>query len=84
MQAPEGGYYASLDADTEGEEGKFYLWQENEMKAILTSDEYDIVKLHFGLNKAANFEQHWHLYVAKTPEQIANALNLPLQVVQSE
>jgi hypothetical protein len=40
MQAPDGGYYATLDADSEGEEGKFYLWTPDQVRALLSAEEY--------------------------------------------
>ena len=44
MQSPQGGYYASLDADSEHEEGKFYVWQRNEIRDLLSAEEYALVK----------------------------------------
>ncbi len=38
LLSPEGGFYSALDADSEGEEGKFYIWQKNEISAILGDD----------------------------------------------
>ena len=38
MQSPDGGYYSSLDADSEGEEGKFYVWTPDEVRALLTPE----------------------------------------------
>ncbi|WP_422079353.1 thioredoxin domain-containing protein [Ulvibacterium sp.] len=38
MKHPEGGYYAAMDADSEGEEGKFYIWGEEELKSVLNED----------------------------------------------
>ena len=38
MTSPEGGFYSAEDADSEGEEGKFYLWEEAEIRKILGSD----------------------------------------------
>lgn len=62
MQAPDGGYYATLDADSEGEEGKFYLWTREQVQAILDTDEYQAVAAYYGLNQPPNFENHaWHL-----------------------
>ena len=38
MKSPEGGYYAAIDSETDGEEGKFYLWSEEELKTLLKQD----------------------------------------------
>ncbi|HUJ88008.1 MAG TPA: thioredoxin domain-containing protein [Burkholderiales bacterium] len=66
MQSPEGGYYSSLDADSEHEEGKFYVWSREEAQALLRADEYAIVESHYGLGGPPNFEhRHWHLHVAQ-------------------
>jgi hypothetical protein len=64
MQAPDGGYYSSLDADSEGHEGKFYVWNREEIRALLDADEFAVAERYFGLDQPANFEGHWHLYVA--------------------
>ena len=64
MQAPEGGYYSSLDADSEHEEGKFYVWDRDEVRALLTDEEYRELSAQFGLDRPPNFEnRHWHLHV---------------------
>ena len=61
MQHPDGGYFSSLDADSEGEEGKYYLWRRPEVKRLLTEDEYLVVETLYGLDKPANFEGKWNL-----------------------
>ena len=43
MQSPDGGYYSTLDADSEHVEGKFYVWTPDEVKAVLSADEYAVV-----------------------------------------
>ena len=69
MQSPEGGYYSSLDADSEHEEGKFYVWSRDEAQAALTGEEYAVLSPHFGLDQPPNFEnRHWHLHVARPVE----------------
>jgi uncharacterized protein YyaL (SSP411 family) len=71
MQSPEGGYYSSLDADSEGHEGKFYVWDREEVQRLLTPEEYAATAAHFGLDQPPNFEnRHWHLYIAR-PGQAA-------------
>ena len=62
MQSPEGGYYSSLDADSEGEEGKFYVWRPQQVEELLDGDEYAVFSRHFGLDRQANFEDHWHFH----------------------
>jgi uncharacterized protein YyaL (SSP411 family) len=65
MQSPEGGYYSSLDADSEGEEGKFYVWDREQVRTLLSPEEYRVAALAWGLNAPPNFEnRHWHLHAA--------------------
>ena len=62
MQSPQGGYYSSLDADSEHEEGKFYVWTREEAASVLSSEEYAEVARHYGLDQPPNFENRfWHL-----------------------
>jgi uncharacterized protein len=65
MQSPEGGYYSSLDADSEHEEGKFYVWQRDEVQALLTPEEFAAFAPRYGLERPPNFEgRHWHLRIS--------------------
>jgi hypothetical protein len=63
MQAPEGGYYSSLDADSEGEEGRFYVWSRDEVEGLLDPPTYRAFARRYGLDGPPNFEGHWHLHV---------------------
>lgn len=65
MQAPGGGYYSSLDADSEGEEGKYYVWPREEIQSLLTAEQWQVAAPHWGLHRAPNFEGHWHLKLAR-------------------
>ena len=78
MQSPEGGYYSSLDADSEHEEGKFYVWQRDEVHGLLSAEEFAVAAPYYGLDGAPNFEQHaWHLHVNIPLSEIAQRLSLP-------
>jgi len=77
MQSPEGGFYSSLDADSEGHEGKFYVWDREEVRHALSTEELAVFAPRFGLDSPANFEGRWHLYVNATVEQIAAAVQRP-------
>jgi len=75
MQSPEGGYYSSLDADSEHEEGKFYVWTPREVQSLLTAEEYAVAAPHYGLDAQANFEgKHWHLAVVQPLAAVAARL----------
>ena len=75
MQSPEGGYYSSLDADSEGEEGKFYVWDRDQVRAVLGED-YALFAAAYGLSGPPNFEGRWHLRLVRTPEELAPAHGL--------
>lgn len=83
MQAPDGGYYSTLDADSEGEEGKFYAWQLAEVRQQLDDQEYAVVRRHYGLDSTPNFEGAWHLHVARSLEDVASELGLELDAVKA-
>jgi uncharacterized protein len=73
MQSPQGGFYSSFDADSEGHEGKFYVWTPEEARAALTAEEFAVFAPRFGLDRGANFEGRWHLHVGASLEDIATA-----------
>jgi uncharacterized protein YyaL (SSP411 family) len=84
MQSPLGGYYSSLDADSEHQEGKFYVWSREEVASLLTPEEYAIAAPAYGLDRAPNFEGlHWHLRVAQPLPQVAATLGVDEQQAAS-
>lgn len=84
MQDRQGGYYSSLDADSEGEEGKYYLWTPAEVAQVLPPEEYALFASCYGLDQPANFEQRWHLQRQCSSDVVAQQQNLSLaQVEQS-
>ncbi len=83
MQSPDGGYYSSLDADSEGQEGKFYVWSREEVQAAITPAEYALLAPVYGLDGPANFEGRWHLQVTRTPEAVAEDLGRETAEVQA-
>ena len=65
MQSVDGGYYSSLDADSEGEEGKYYVWDRDELDQLLTPQESALAARRWGFDGAPNFEgRHWHARIA--------------------
>lgn len=83
MQSPDGGYYSSFDADSEGHEGKFYVWDRDEVRAALSDAEYAVFAPRFGLDRSANFEGHWHLHVFQSIDDIASGQGLAVEQVHA-
>ncbi len=82
MQSDQGGYYSALDADSEGEEGNFYLWTRDEIKALLDTDDYPIFAHCFGLDRSENFENKWHLHTYKNNEQLARKFHRDINDIE--
>lgn len=77
LTSPEGGFYASIDADSEGEEGRFYVWQKTEIDSILDDPKAAAVFADFfEIKEKGNWEGKNILYRRKTAEQICRKYNL--------
>jgi uncharacterized protein YyaL (SSP411 family) len=91
MTAPEGGFCSAEDADSEGEEGKFYLWTQDEVRQALGNEEADFVAKVFNIEKDGNFAEQATrrrsgvniLHLRKTLGELASDLNLSQQDLQA-
>lgn len=84
MTSPGGGFYSAEDADSEGEEGRFYLWTEDEIRRTLGKEEADLIIRVFNIEKGGNFSEEATgrktggniLYMERPLADIASLLNL--------
>ena len=76
MRAPGGAFHAALDADSEGHEGRYYVWQRAEVERLLAHDEYRVLARRFGLDRESNFEGAWHLHGFVALADVARELGL--------
>jgi uncharacterized protein YyaL (SSP411 family) len=80
MTAPKGGFYSSEDADSEGQEGKFYVWTEKELSAILGSKDGALTARFYGLTAGGNFEDGGNiLHRNKSMEEMSAAEGLSVE-----
>ena len=71
MTSPAGGFYSSLDADSEGHEGKFYIWDEDEIDSLLGTDAA-VFKAYYGVTAGGNFEGRNILFVPRDRVAVAS------------
>ena len=71
MRSPDGGYYSALDADSESCEGRYYVWDQDEIRRLLSAEEHLAFARRFGVDGAPNFEHAWHLRVCRSIQSIA-------------
>ncbi len=76
MTSPDGAFYAAQDADSEGEEGKFFVWRPEELDALLSSADAELVKAHFGVTAEGNFEHRTSIFEVVTPVSDTDAARL--------
>jgi uncharacterized protein YyaL (SSP411 family) len=82
MQDEAGGFYSAYDADSEGHEGKFYVWSREEAQAALTPAEWQVFSRRFGFDETPNFEGAYHLHVFVSHAQIAEEQKLDAAEVE--
>jgi len=90
MMAPEGGFFCAEDADSEGEEGKFYLWTRDEIQKVLSGKEADLAVKVFNIEEDGNFEDQVTgrktggniLHLTGSFEELASDLNMSVPDLQ--
>jgi uncharacterized protein YyaL (SSP411 family) len=82
MAAPSGGFYSSLDADSEGHEGKFYVWSAAELDALL-HEHAAVLRELWGVSASGNFEGQNILHVPRAPSEVAKKNGLALDELEA-
>ena len=83
MTTPAGSFYSALDADSEGEEGKFYVWTEDELKEIAGED-FDLVKEYYNIKATAKWEGNYILHRRKDDASIADEFEMDVPELKTK
>ena len=84
MTSKEGGFFSAEDADSEGVEGKFYIWSQEEVESILGRQTASIAVPFFNITQEGNFEHKNILNQTRTQKEVAKELGLALETVTAE
>jgi len=82
LRSPEGGFYSSFDADSEGHEGKFYVWSADEFDALL-GDDAPVARALWGVTDDGNFEGNSILFVAENAATVAKQFSISQSDVEA-
>ncbi|MEI9478131.1 MAG: thioredoxin domain-containing protein [Deltaproteobacteria bacterium] len=83
MRSPEGGFFSAEDADSEGEEGKFYVWTRDQIKEVLGKEQGTPFCAYYGVDQQGNFEgRSSTLNIASSLEKIAGLYGMTVQVLE--
>jgi uncharacterized protein YyaL (SSP411 family) len=83
MTSPDGGFYATQDADSEGEEGKFFVWTPEEITAALCDEDARLFLAYYGVRPGGNFEGHSILFVPRPAAEVASQLGVSLEQLEA-
>lgn len=73
-----GAFYSALDADSEGIEGKYYVWTEEELKQLLNPEEYWIIENVYNINKKGFWEHDYYILLCdRSEEEVRKSLDIP-------
>ncbi len=82
MAHPNGGFYSSQDADSEGQEGKFFVWQREEIESVVGKQEAALFSHRYGVTQEGNFEGHNILHIKTGIDQLAQEFGEKEEQVQ--
>lgn len=82
MTAPDGGFYSTQDADSEGEEGKFFVWTPAQIEAVLDPHAAAIFESYYGISVRGNFEGHNILSITRTVAKVAERFRITVAEVE--
>jgi len=83
MFSPVGGFYSTQDADSEGEEGKFYVWTPAEIEAALPHEDAALFMLYYDVTQSGNFEGKNILHVDQDAQTVADKAEVSLEALQA-
>jgi len=84
MTDPAGGFYAAEDADSEGREGGFYVWEPEDIRTLLGTDSAELFAAAYGVTKAGNFEEgKTILHVARTADSLTGQFDRSVQEIEA-
>lgn len=79
LTTPEGAFYSALDADSEGQEGKYYVWTADELKTLLKED-YELIAEYYSVTEEGNWENGWNVLKSlATAEAFSTEKKIPLE-----
>ncbi len=85
MRSPEGGFYSTQDADSEGKEGKFYTWTRNEVKQVLGREIGTPFCAYYGVSQHGNFEQDSSvLHIDSTLEKVSQLYGISVEDLKKQ
>ncbi len=80
---PQGGFYSALDAETEAEEGRFYVWRKDELTPVTKLPGYDLFSQRYGLKRDPNFEHSYVLEEVMPAAEVARQAGISLEELES-
>ncbi len=83
MTSPEGGFYSTQDADSEGEEGKFFVWTPAEIEKALLPEDAPLFMQYYDVTSRGNFEGKNILHVEQDAQQVADDAHISLEELQA-
>jgi uncharacterized protein YyaL (SSP411 family)/aryl-alcohol dehydrogenase-like predicted oxidoreductase len=83
MTAPEGGFYSATDADSEGEEGRFFVWTPEQLEEVLGDEDARVFGAYYDVDSRGNWEGHSILNTSRTGPRVAKSLGLAEEALEA-